>query len=412
MPTPSRASQRNQSQSKLLPRDNGWPKRERGRPNGHARGPARQAKDYVVETMPPPALPALPPQVPYQNHNDLTHTADYPRSEEGPPISHPTRDALLEPAPYASRHGHTPPSTNPLTDDIQTNRPLHQSPESLRPPPPNMSSFKVAGFKPIGQTSSAVRQFFPGDDDDREDAEKRHPSPLLIPGPHYRPPVPAPLIQNGQAPFSSGEAFHRSHYDPASRSPYSTSGRPLGNSPVPSASYSGHDETFHERPPIHDYAHHYGHEQGRHHSQHESTYYHDERNFPRHNGHEYPPPHDSDDARARDRGFPHAREPEMTRPNTPSKSSNELYAIVSQVGEGTFGKVYKARNTLSGLYVALKRIRMESERDGFPVTAMREIKLLQSLRHVNIVRLYEMMVSNGTFCAPFLHSNSWANFSP
>jgi CTD kinase subunit alpha len=39
---------------------------------------------------------------------------------------------------------------------------------------------------------------------------------------------------------------------------------------------------------------------------------------------------------------------------------------------------------------------MESERDGFPVTAMREIKLLQSLRHQNIVRLYEMMVSNGS----------------
>lgn len=45
--------------------------------------------------------------------------------------------------------------------------------------------------------------------------------------------------------------------------------------------------------------------------------------------------------------------------------------------------------------MALKKIRMEAERDGFPVTAMREIKLLQSLRHDNIVRLYEMMVSNG-----------------
>jgi CTD kinase subunit alpha len=76
-------------------------------------------------------------------------------------------------------------------------------------------------------------------------------------------------------------------------------------------------------------------------------------------------------------------------------SQGELYAIISQVGEGTFGKVYKARNTITKVYVALKRIRMESERDGFPVTAMREIKLLQSLRHQNIVRLYEMMVSNG-----------------
>jgi CTD kinase subunit alpha len=79
---------------------------------------------------------------------------------------------------------------------------------------------------------------------------------------------------------------------------------------------------------------------------------------------------------------------------TPSK---DLYKIVSQVGEGTFGQVYKARNTITGTHVALKRIRMESERDGFPVTAMREIKLLQSLRHENVVRLYEMMVSKGEF---------------
>lgn len=87
------------------------------------------------------------------------------------------------------------------------------------------------------------------------------------------------------------------------------------------------------------------------------------------------------------------------RPQTPSRGSrSELYAIVSQVGEGTFGKVYKARNTVTKLYVALKRIRMEAERDGFPVTAMREIKLLQSLRHANVVRLYEMMVSNGELC--------------
>ena len=79
----------------------------------------------------------------------------------------------------------------------------------------------------------------------------------------------------------------------------------------------------------------------------------------------------------------------------PDAPKDELYSIVAQVGEGTFGKVYKARNTGNGRFVALKRIRMEAERDGFPVTAMREIKLLQSLRHDNIVRLYEMMVSNG-----------------
>jgi hypothetical protein len=71
------------------------------------------------------------------------------------------------------------------------------------------------------------------------------------------------------------------------------------------------------------------------------------------------------------------------------------YEKIAQVGEGTYGKVYKARNSDGLGLVALKRIRMEGEKDGFPVTAMREIKLLQGLDHVNIVKLHEMMISNG-----------------
>lgn len=80
---------------------------------------------------------------------------------------------------------------------------------------------------------------------------------------------------------------------------------------------------------------------------------------------------------------------------TKTPKPEEVYKIMTQVGEGTFGKVYKARNQLTGANVALKRIRMEGEKDGFPVTAMREIKLLQSLKHDGVVKLYEMMVSKG-----------------
>ncbi|KAJ2986045.1 hypothetical protein NUW58_g5219 [Xylaria curta] len=64
----------------------------------------------------------------------------------------------------------------------------------------------------------------------------------------------------------------------------------------------------------------------------------------------------------------------------------------SVVGSGTYGKVFKGKHVYTGKLVALKRIRMEGERDGFPVTAMREIKLLQSLRHENIVELHEVMI--------------------
>jgi len=64
----------------------------------------------------------------------------------------------------------------------------------------------------------------------------------------------------------------------------------------------------------------------------------------------------------------------------------------SVVGSGTYGKVFKAIHVYTKSLVALKKIRMEGERDGFPVTAVREIKLLQSLKHHNIVNLQEVMV--------------------
>ena len=62
------------------------------------------------------------------------------------------------------------------------------------------------------------------------------------------------------------------------------------------------------------------------------------------------------------------------------------------VGSGTFGVVFKAMD--GGTPVALKRIKMERETQGFPVTAIREIKLCKALRHVNIVNMREVVVYN------------------
>ena len=64
----------------------------------------------------------------------------------------------------------------------------------------------------------------------------------------------------------------------------------------------------------------------------------------------------------------------------------------SVIGAGTYGKVFKAIHIYTRKEVALKRIRMEGEKDGFPVTAVREIKLLQHLRSHNVVSLLEVMV--------------------
>lgn len=47
----------------------------------------------------------------------------------------------------------------------------------------------------------------------------------------------------------------------------------------------------------------------------------------------------------------------------------------------------------SGEIVALKRINTEQEENGFPITAIREVKILKALHHVNIVKLKEIVTS-------------------
>lgn len=72
--------------------------------------------------------------------------------------------------------------------------------------------------------------------------------------------------------------------------------------------------------------------------------------------------------------------------------STSIYERILQVGEGTYGKVYKAKNTLTNHLVALKKLRLQNERDGFPITSIREIKLLQSFNHPNVSSIREIMV--------------------
>ncbi|KAI8811681.1 kinase-like domain-containing protein [Cladochytrium replicatum] len=70
------------------------------------------------------------------------------------------------------------------------------------------------------------------------------------------------------------------------------------------------------------------------------------------------------------------------------------YEKIEKVGEGTYGVVYKARDKGNGAIVALKKIRLETEDEGVPSTAIREISLLKELRHPNIVRLFDIVHSD------------------
>ncbi|XP_030535035.1 cyclin-dependent kinase C-1-like isoform X1 [Rhodamnia argentea] len=75
--------------------------------------------------------------------------------------------------------------------------------------------------------------------------------------------------------------------------------------------------------------------------------------------------------------------------------SVDCFEKLEQIGEGTYGQVFMAREIKSSEIVALKKIRMDSEKEGFPITAIREIKILKKLQHENVIKLKEIVTSPG-----------------
>ena len=56
------------------------------------------------------------------------------------------------------------------------------------------------------------------------------------------------------------------------------------------------------------------------------------------------------------------------------------YKAIAKIGQGTFGEVWKAKCIKTNRTVALKKVLMENEQEGFPLTTLREIQLLQLVR--------------------------------
>ena len=83
----------------------------------------------------------------------------------------------------------------------------------------------------------------------------------------------------------------------------------------------------------------------------------------------------------------------LPRQVTLSDRNIDSYKIIEKIGEGTYGKVFKAKDLFTGDIVAMKYMRMEKEYEGFPITGLREIKILRELHHQNIVQLREVVYS-------------------
>ncbi|KAF1842581.1 Pkinase-domain-containing protein [Cucurbitaria berberidis CBS 394.84] len=67
------------------------------------------------------------------------------------------------------------------------------------------------------------------------------------------------------------------------------------------------------------------------------------------------------------------------------------FETLNHIEEGSYGWVSRAREVSTSEVVALKKVKMDYNQDGFPITALREISILQKARHINIVDLKEIL---------------------
>ncbi|KAK6103138.1 Protein kinase domain family protein [Brugia pahangi] len=71
------------------------------------------------------------------------------------------------------------------------------------------------------------------------------------------------------------------------------------------------------------------------------------------------------------------------------------FECLNRIEEGTFGVVYRAKEKKTDEIVALKRLKMEKEKEGFPITSLREINmLLKAGNHPNIVNVREIVIGS------------------
>merc|ERR1711962_364540 len=118
----------------------------------------------------------------------------------------------------------------------------------------------------------------------------------------------------------------------------------------------------------------------------------------------------------KDSGLHHSDSPAHRLPMTPQKLSQNIenpgpklpvylpsvhgcrsvaeFQCINRIEEGTYGVVYRARDKRTKEIVALKKLKMEREKEGFPITSLREINTLLIAQHVNVVTVREIVVGS------------------
>lgn len=69
------------------------------------------------------------------------------------------------------------------------------------------------------------------------------------------------------------------------------------------------------------------------------------------------------------------------------------YTRLNHIEEGTYGVVFRARCNETNQIFALKKLKLDEEKNGFPITSLREVMALMSCgEHENVVGIREIVV--------------------
>lgn len=74
-------------------------------------------------------------------------------------------------------------------------------------------------------------------------------------------------------------------------------------------------------------------------------------------------------------------------------STEIQYTKEKKVGEGTYAVVYLGKQTKSNRRIAIKEIKTGLFKDGLDMSAIREVKYLQELKHINVIELVDVFSS-------------------
>lgn len=91
---------------------------------------------------------------------------------------------------------------------------------------------------------------------------------------------------------------------------------------------------------------------------------------------------------------PHAPDRSLHPPLTSCRSVYN-YTRLNHIEEGTYGVVFRAKCNATNEIYALKKLKLEEEKQGFPITSLREVMALMiGGRHENVVGIKEIVVGD------------------